>query len=55
MGEQNNKKPQTKQLAIDRDLMRKLKIIAANNDITMKEAVNTALNDYIGSFDGAGK
>ena len=55
MTKETNKKPQTKQLAIDRDLMRKLKIIAANNDITMKEAVNTALNDYIESFDGGGK
>ena len=52
----NNKaKPATRQVAVDKTIMQKLKILAAENDMKIKDCVNQALTDYIDSFNGAGK
>lgn len=48
-------KLKTRQIAIDADIMRKMKILAAQHDRKLKEMVNEALNDYIETFEGAGK
>jgi len=48
-------KTQTKQVAVDAELMKKLRILGANHDMKIKDMINDAIVDYILTFEGAEK